>query len=134
MFLFLLRRKLNMVKSHKFFVCLKAHYQKNPCKMHLIANWMVVQLFDDVSEDMSVTTPTITPTTTTTATPKSDHHQQQQKQPRHKYDIQLNDLNNGNMYKFRFETLELAKQWYEKLKAATTYHERHKPDNLIRFD
>ena len=112
--------------------------------MHLIANWMVVQLFEDVtnSDDhtgmtsessitsgiQTTTTNTSTvPTTTTTTTPPTTVKQ-------HKFDIQLNDLNNGNMYKYRFESLELAKQWYEKLKAATTYHERQKPDNLIRFD
>lgn len=113
--------------------------------MHLIANWMVVQLFEDVttnSEDhtgmtsessitsgiqTTTTNTSSTVPTTTTTTPSTTVKQ-------HKFDIQLNDLNNGNMYKYRFESLELAKQWYEKLKAATTYHERQKPDNLIRFD
>lgn len=106
--------------------------------MHLIANWMVVQLFDDLDvteqqqQHQASGVGPLPLTTIATATPKSVASSSSQ--VRHKYDIQLNDLNNGNMYKFRFETLELAKHWYEKLKAATTYHERHKPDNLIRFD
>ena len=115
--------------------------------MHLIANWMVVQLFEDPSEETScrshAATSASTPTTPSgdasngypmmpsSSTSSSSHSNTRGNQ---KYDIQLNDLNNGNMYKYRFETLELAKLWYEKLKAATTYHERHKPDNLIRFD
>lgn len=119
--------------------------------MHLIANWMVVQLFDDPSEETScpanIATSASTPTTPSvggdgsngypmmppSSTSSSSSHSNNTR-GNQKYDIQLNDLNNGNMYKYRFETLELAKLWYEKLKAATTYHERHKPDNLIRFD
>lgn len=88
----------NQVQNRKIF------YQKNPCKMHPIASWMVVNLFED------------------------------KQQVEDKYDIQLNDLNNGNMYKYRLESLDLAKEWLEQFKMASTYHERQKPDNLIRFD
>ena len=105
----------------------KVCYNKNPCKMHSVANWMVVNLFQDQENEIIAAA------------------QQQQQQlngdttkpslPIHtKFDIQLNDLNNGNMYKYRFDSLQLAKEWYEQFKLASTYHEREKPDNLIRFD
>ena len=88
----------------------KIFYQKNPCKMHPIASWMVVDLFEDKPQvEAGIHAP-------------------------HKFDIQLNDLNNGNMYKYRFDSLDLAKEWLEQFKLASTYHERQKPDNLIRFD
>jgi hypothetical protein len=79
---------------------------------------MVVQLYQDIEAEILAAA--------TSPSPNTPHN--------YKFDIQLNDLNNGNMYKYRFETLELAKEWYEKFKLATTYHERQKPDNLIRFD
>lgn len=51
-----------------------------------------------------------------------------------KFDIQLNDLTTSTMYKFRFDGLQLAKEWLEQFKLASTYHERQNQDNLIRFD
>lgn len=101
--------------------------------MHSIANWMVVNSFQDQENEILA------------AAQQLQQQQQQQNQsnssttklhlPHHtKFDIQLNDLNNGNMYKYRFDNLQLAKEWYEQFKLASTYHEREKPDNLIRFD
>lgn len=95
----------------------KVFYHKNPCKMHPIANWMVVNLFED-KQDIDETP---------TAADKGGELNE-------KFDVQLNDLNNGNMYKYRFDSLELAKEWLEQFKLASTFHERQKPDNLIRFD
>ena len=84
----------------------KSQFNKNPCKMHSIAGWMVVNLFQDKEND----------------------------QKSGKYDVQLNDLSSGNMYKYRFDNAQMAKQWHEQFVLASTYHERQKPDNLIRFD
>ena len=85
---------------------LKPQFNKSACKMHSIAGWMVVNLFENNENE----------------------------QKSGKYDVQLNDLGNGNMYKYRFDNAQLAKQWHEQLLLASTYHERLKPDNLIRFD
>lgn len=101
---------------------LKSNFNKNPCKMHQVANWMVVNLFEDIEKEMTESSARTSLANTTAAT------------THYKFDIQLNDLNNGNMYKFRFDNLYLAKEWLEKFKAASTYHERQKLDNLIRFD
>ena len=90
----------------------KTNFHKNPCKMHPIANWMVVNLFQDKENEI--------------LNAINVNHT--------KFDIQLNDLNNGNMYKYRFDNLELAKFWFDQFKLAINYHERQKPDNLIRFD
>jgi hypothetical protein len=98
----------------------KASYQKNPCKMHQISNWMVVNLFQDLEYEILQS--------------GLQNHNHNNHNNNNKFDIQLNDLNNGNMYKYRFDSLWLAKEWYEKFKSASTYHERHKLDNLIKFD
>lgn len=107
----------------------KVYYHKNPCKMHPIASWMVVNLFQDKENEMLSA---LNSQQTTSNAPVSTSLPPQ---PNHtKFDIQLNDLNNGNMYKYRFDCLPLAKEWLEQFKLASTYHERQKPDNLIRFD
>ena len=112
----------------------KVNFHKNPVKMHPIANWMVVCLFQDKENEILAA--------------QQQQQQQQNQQPSQstlssnstpipehtKFDIQLNDLNNGNMYKYRFDSLQLAKEWLEQFKLASTYHERQRPDNLIRFD
>lgn len=129
----------------------KQNYHKNPCKMHQIANWMVVNLYQDLENELisqaGGTSPIMTDRTLSNSSINNGNNNQNSTNSNsnssssisnntggNKFDIQLNDLNNGNMYKYRFESLELAKEWYEKFKLATTYHERQKPDNLIRFD
>ncbi len=121
--LFLIKRAVSsradeLVSQHQ---SRKSQFHKNPCKMHPVASWMVVSLFQDqeteiMQQQLSNQTATIS-------------------HPNHtKFDIQLNDLNNGNMYKYRFDTLQLAQEWLEQFKLASTFHERQRPDNLIRFD
>ena len=100
---------------------IKSGYQKNPCKMHQIASWMVVNLYQDIENEIL-----LQQTNFATSVGSNNY-------PR-KFDIQLNDLNNGNMYKYRFDNLLLAKEWFEKFKLASNYHERLKLDNLIKFD
>jgi hypothetical protein len=111
----------------------KVFYHKNPCKMHPIASWMIVNLFQDKEEEILAAQSAAVPDSANSTIQNSSitsngaaNHT--------KFDIQLNDLNNGNMYKYRFDCLDLAKEWYEQFKLASTYHERQKPDNLIRFD
>ena len=106
----------------------KIYYHKNPCKMHPIASWMVVNLYQDKENEIlsAKNQSTGLNTTNQTQVPQQFNHT--------KFDIQLNDLNNGNMYKYRLDSLPLAKEWLEHFKLASTYHERQKPDNLIRFD
>ena len=103
----------------------KIFFHKNPCKMHPIASWMVVNLYQDKENEILLAV--------------NQALVNNQPMPQHinnhtKFDIQLNDLNNGNMYKYRFDSLPLAKHWLDQFKLASTYHERQKPDNLIRFD
>jgi hypothetical protein len=98
----------------------KCNYHKNPCKMHPIASWMIVNLYQDKENEMMAAS------SSTSSSSSSGGNQ--------KFDIQLNDLNNGNMYKYRLDSLPLAKEWFEQFKSASNYHERQKPDNLIRFD
>jgi hypothetical protein len=93
----------------------KCYYQKNPCKIHQISNWMIVNLFD-YNEKYSYNDNNV-------------HNSMKTK-----YDIQLNDLNNGNMYKYRFCNFNQAKDWFEHLKEASTFLERKKLENLIKFD
>jgi len=110
----------------------KVYYHKNPCKMHPIASWMVVNLYQDKENEIlsalvaNQQPSVIAPTASNMPQPPQLNHT--------KFDIQLNDLNNGNMYKYRLDSLPLAKEWLEHFKTASTYHERQKPDNLIRFD
>jgi hypothetical protein len=117
----------------------KVYYHKNPCKMHPIASWMVVNLYQDKENEIlsalvannanhqqsSVIATAAAAASNMPQPPQLNHT---------KFDIQLNDLNNGNMYKYRLDSLPLAKEWLEHFKTASTYHERQKPDNLIRFD
>jgi len=105
----------------------KVLYNKNPCKMHPIANWMVVNLYQDKENEILAQIDQQTSAEHQSSTLNSS-------QKYNKFDIQLNDLNNGNMYKYRFDSLQLAKEWFEQFKLASTFHERQKPDNLIRFD
>ena len=42
--------------------------------------------------------------------------------------------NLGTMYKYRFSSYKLAKEWYAHFKLAINLHERLKPENLIKFD
>jgi len=115
----------------------KVCYNKNPCKMHPINSWMVVNLFQDKENEIIQAAQQLSSTIASNST-----HQTSSSKPNWhlncpqytKFDIQLNDLNNGNMYKYRFDSLQLAREWYEQFKLASTYHEREKPDNLIRFD
>ena len=117
----------------------KVFYHKNPCKMHPIASWMIVNLFQDKEEEILAAQSAAMCDSASANNPASQNSSMSSNgvhnAPNHtKFDIQLNDLNNGNMYKYRFDCLELAKEWYEQFKLASTYHERQKPDNLIRFD
>ena len=131
------QQHLQLAQLQSQLQCKKVNYHKNPCKMHPIASWMVVNLFQDKENEMIQATRTnanaaqapsnsTTAATTAAATLSSQNFS--------KFDIQLNDLNNGNMYKYRFDSLQLAKEWHEQFKLASTYHERQKPDNLIKFD
>jgi hypothetical protein len=74
------------------------------------------------------------PSLTTNTTSPANLSQQLNAPHFSKFDIQLNDLTTSTMYKFRFDGLQLAKEWLEQFKLASTYHERHNQDNLIRFD
>ena len=117
----------------------KVFYHKNPCKMHPIASWMIVNLFQDKEEEILAAQSAAMCDSASANNPASQNSSMSSNgvhtAANHtKFDIQLNDLNNGNMYKYRFDCLELAKEWYEQFKLASTYHERQKPDNLIRFD
>lgn len=109
----------------------KVCYNKNPCKMHPIANWMVVNLFQEKEDEMIQLAQKLSTTINMDAGQSSSLANLGSYT---KFDIQLNDLNNGNMYKYRFDSLQVAKEWLEQFKLASTYHEREKPDNLIRFD
>lgn len=51
-----------------------------------------------------------------------------------KFDIQLNDLNNGNIYKYRLYNYKLAKEWYLLFKQAINLLDNLRPDNLIKFE
>jgi hypothetical protein len=120
----------------------KCCYNKNPCKMHPISNWMVVNLYQDKEIEIIQTAQQLSSTINSNYTQNPPINNQNQSTTSStnnlnlytKFDIQLNDLNNGNMYKYRFDSLQLAKEWLEQFKLASTYHEREKPDNLIRFD
>ena len=105
----------------------KSAYAKNPCKMHPIANWMVVEGFRE-QEEALVRLAQEQLTSGQSPPPLPDLSAFS------KFDIQLNDLHNGNMYKYRFDSLQVAKEWLAQFKLASTYHERDRPDNLIRFD
>ena len=114
---------------HAQFKHQKVLFNKNPCKVHAIASWMVVSLFTDKEIELSQME-----TAQSVLTSNNSSNSNTSSSKYNKFDIQLNDLNNGNMYKYRFDSLHLAKEWYEQFKLASTYHERQKPDNLIRFD
>lgn len=104
----------------------KVLFNKNPCKMHPIASWMVVNLYQDKENELLAQSTNINNAQISTLNSSLNKC--------NKFDIQLNDLNNGNMYKYRFESLQLAKEWFEQFRLASTFHERQKPDNLIKFD
>ena len=112
----------------------KVNYHKNPCKMHPIASWMIVNLYQDKeNEILAALNQSMNNGGGANGAASSSSSLPAQLNCA-KFDIQLNDLNNGNMYKYRLDTLPLAKEWLEQFKLASTYHERQKPDNLIRFD
>jgi hypothetical protein len=93
------------------------YFQKDACKTHQISSWMVVNTFTEKEAELNEAI-----------------KNGQTKIISNKFDIILNDLNNGNTYKFRFHTLHLAKCWLEQFQLASTFYERMKPDNLIKFD
>jgi len=94
--------------------------------MHPIANWMVVEGYREQEDALiKIAKEQLNRTPGESVADLSSFT---------KFDIQLNDLQHGNMYKYRFDSLQIAKEWLEQFKLASTYHERDRPDNLIRFD
>ena len=130
------QQQLHIQQLQSQLQCKKVNYHKNPCKMHQIASWMVVNLFQDKENEMIQASKGINHSNGTSHPSNSNNNSSSTTggQNYSKFDIQLNDLNNGNMYKYRFDSLHLAKEWYEQFKLASTYHERQKPDNLIKYD
>ena len=158
----------------------RKHYHKDPYKMHPIANWMVVALFQDDCSLLSSninhnhhhhhhhphnTSSSNSSNCSNTSREGSNHSTNGSSSLRtttcisvqkKRFDIQLNDLNNGmclffvfsllvfpsnlncyfigTMYKYRFSNYKLAKEWYAHFKVAINLHERLKPENLIKFD
>jgi hypothetical protein len=82
----------------------RKNYHKDPCKMHTIANWMVVALFqvDDLNHSTvnMVTVATPSPSNVSSCSNSSTCSSDSAKTTcigvkRKKYDVQLTDLNNG---------------------------------------
>lgn len=124
----------------------RQQFQKQPCKMHRVTNWMVVNLFSDKEKQIMeargrlLTASSLAGANTNNKTTTADQRKQLQRDKELvedgccKFDIQLNDLTQGTNYKYRFDTLELAQEWLAQFNAAATYQERLKPDNLIKFE
>jgi hypothetical protein len=89
----------------------RRHYHKDPCKMHPIANWMVVALFQDDCSLLSANNPnnnnnnnssSNSSNCSNTSRDSSNHSSNNSgvkstciSVQKKKFDIQLNDLNNG---------------------------------------
>jgi hypothetical protein len=80
----------------------RKNYHKDPCKMHTIANWMVVALFqvDDLSQSTGNVGNTPSPSNYSSCSNSSTCSSDSAKTTcigvkRKKYDVQLTDLNNG---------------------------------------
>ena len=103
---------LNLAISYQNQQIERKHYHKDPCKMHPVANWMVVALFQDDCSLLSSNNPNNNNSSSNssncsnTSRDSSNHSGNGSSLKttscigvqKKRFDIQLNDLNNGKLF------------------------------------